>query len=229
MVAQIFECANKRVKVGSTGSGRMGTRTTAPRSKSPSSRTPRRSRTSSTKSSSSCTPERPSTQRARKSPRGPTLTSTMAGARSASLSRMCERLCQMKTMVLEVVRDRACVHSWKPPGIGTSNLPKLVYNIWGDHAFFYDSAEAKMGVAHSQEGSDDLQEGAGSEAQSRREAPGRLRALPRHGAVRACARLLDRPRSLPTSRRPSTPPAPRSMTSRSPSRSERIYRASSPD
>ena len=64
---------------------------------------------------------------------------------------MVERLCQLKNMAARVVRDRALIFSFDPVSkvdTRAKTLPVLVYNIWGDHAFFYATRDAKDGVSH---------------------------------------------------------------------------------
>ena len=66
-------------------------------------------------------------------------------------TRMCEQLCKMKKMALRVVRERALIHSFDPVSKEDTRakaLPVLVYNVFGDHAFFYETTESKNGVAH---------------------------------------------------------------------------------
>ena len=63
---------------------------------------------------------------------------------------MVDRLGQLKKMAVRVVRDRAIIHSFDPVSkehTRANTLPVLVYNVWGDHAFFYDNHEAKQGAA----------------------------------------------------------------------------------
>ena len=65
-------------------------------------------------------------------------------------STMVEQLCRMKGMALIVVRERAVIHRFDPESkekTRANHIPVLVYNIWGDHAFFYTDADTRNGAS----------------------------------------------------------------------------------
>ena len=64
---------------------------------------------------------------------------------------MMDRLGQLKKMAVRVVKDRALIHSFDPVSpehTRANTLPVLVYEIHGDHAFFFDNTEAKKGAVN---------------------------------------------------------------------------------
>ena len=62
--------------------------------------------------------------------------------------RMLQRVCENFNIALYVMHLDHLVYRFLPPGYTPENCaPSVALNVWGDHAFFYDHPDAKLGIA----------------------------------------------------------------------------------